>query len=53
MNKFLIYFNDIKGATAIEYGLLASLISLAIVAALFIFGNDLNSLYALLPTIFG
>lgn len=39
------YKKDIKGATAIEYGLIAGGISLAIVAAVFAFGDDLNSLF--------
>jgi len=34
-----------KGATAIEYGLIAGGISLAIVAAVFAFGNSLSSLF--------
>ncbi len=33
------------GATAIEYGLIAGGISLAIVAAVFAFGDDLESLF--------
>lgn len=35
------YIKDIQGATAIEYGLIAAGISLAIVAAVFTFGDDL------------
>jgi pilus assembly protein Flp/PilA len=37
---------DIKGATAIEYGLIAGGISLAIVTAVFLFGDELSSLFS-------
>ncbi len=40
------YKKDIKGATAIEYGLIAGGISLAIVAAVFAFGEDLRLLFS-------
>lgn len=40
------YKKDIKGATAIEYGLIAGGISLAIVTALFLFGGSLSSLFS-------
>jgi pilus assembly protein Flp/PilA len=40
------YKSDIKGATAIEYGLIAGGISLAIVAAVFAFGGSLQSLFS-------
>ncbi|AEP08867.1 Flp family type IVb pilin [Micavibrio aeruginosavorus] len=40
------YVKDIKGATAIEYGLIAGGISLAIVASVFLFGEQLASLFA-------
>ena len=39
------YQSNEEGATAIEYGLLAALISLAIVAAATIFGDDLAALF--------
>lgn len=39
------YKNDIKGATAIEYGLIAGGISLAIVTAVFLFGDNLSALF--------
>lgn len=42
------YKMDIKGATAIEYGLIAGGISLAIVAAVFAFGADLKELFSTL-----
>lgn len=40
------YLKDAKGATAIEYGLIAGGISLAIVAAVFAFGEDLRTLFS-------
>ncbi len=39
------YLKDVKGATAIEYGLIAGGISLAIVAAVFAFGDSLSSMF--------
>lgn len=53
MNKFANSFYNTRGTTAIAYALIASIISIVIVGTLFIFGNNLNNLYALLPTIFG
>lgn len=39
------YKKDVKGATAIEYGLIAGGISLAIVAAVFAFGDSLRAFF--------
>ena len=39
------YVKNEDGATAIEYGLIAAGISLAIVAAVYAFGDDLNALF--------
>lgn len=39
------YKKDINGATAIEYGLIAGGISLAIVTAVFLFGDELSALF--------
>jgi pilus assembly protein Flp/PilA len=39
------YLRDENGATAIEYGLIAAGISLAIVTIVFTFGQDLNTLF--------
>lgn len=44
------YLKDIKGATAIEYGLIAGGISLAIVAAVFAFGDQLQALFTTIGT---
>ncbi len=43
--KFHAYKASIDGATAIEYGLIAGGISLAIVAAVFAFGDDLSTMF--------
>lgn len=45
MTKIL---KDVKGATAIEYGLIVAAISLAIVTAVFLFGADLQALFSLI-----
>lgn len=42
MRKFL---QDESGATAIEYGLIAALVSVAIIAMLSLLGNNLNSTF--------
>ena len=44
------YVKNEDGATAIEYGLIAAGISLAIVAAVYAFGDDLNALFEGLST---
>ena len=43
--KIQAYAMDKDGATAIEYGLIAGGISLAIVAAVFAFGDDLQTVF--------
>ena len=40
--KAQTYLSDKSGATAIEYGLIAAGVILAIVALLFVFGEDLG-----------
>ena len=47
---FLPYISCEKGATAIEYVLIAAGIALAILAAVFAFGDDLSVLYDGLST---
>lgn len=44
------YLKDEDGATAIEYGLIAAGIALAIVAAVFTFGDNLTELFEGLST---
>lgn len=38
--------SDASGATAIEYGLIAALISLAIITAAIAIGSDLSSIFS-------
>ncbi|PCK00567.1 MAG: Flp family type IVb pilin [Zetaproteobacteria bacterium] len=46
MNKFFVkYFSDEQGATAIEYGLIAAAIGLAIIATVSAIGVDLGSVF--------
>ncbi len=40
------YLKDEDGATAIEYGLIAAGIALAIAASVFAFGDDLGSMFS-------
>lgn len=50
MTKFIYrYWREKEGATAIEYGLIAAGISLAIVATVFLFGDSLETLYGDMP----
>jgi pilus assembly protein Flp/PilA len=44
------FLKDQSGVTAIEYGLIASLIAVAIVAALITVGTDLNTMFNLIAT---
>lgn len=47
MSKFFARFKkDESGATAIEYGLIAALISVALIAGATTLGNSLNSTFA-------
>lgn len=45
MNKFLRFVKDESGATAIEYGLIAALIAVAIIVALTTLGTSLSVLF--------
>ena len=50
MSKILSFLHCDRGATAIEYVLIAAGIALAILAAVFAFGDDLSVLYDGLST---
>lgn len=54
MNKFLNFgkslWQDDSGATAIEYGLLAALISVAIIVTVTSLGGTLNSVFSTVDT---
>ncbi|MSP54079.1 MAG: Flp family type IVb pilin [Myxococcales bacterium] len=43
-------FRDESGATAIEYGLIAGLVSIAIIAALTLFGTNPSTLFGNIRT---
>lgn len=45
MNNFIKFIQDEEGATAIEYGLIAGLISVAIAVTVKTLGTDLNSIF--------
>lgn len=46
IRKIYAWLQCLDGATAIEYGLIAGGISLAIVASVFLFGDDLQSVFS-------
>lgn len=45
MNTIKSFLSDESGATAIEYGLIAALVSVAAIAALGALGNSLDNLF--------
>jgi pilus assembly protein Flp/PilA len=45
MSTFRKFVQDDSGATAIEYGLIAALVSVAIIAMLSLLGNNLNATF--------
>ena len=50
MSKILCFFRDETGATAIEYGLIAAGISVAIIAVVGSLGSSLNSTFTSVQT---
>jgi pilus assembly protein Flp/PilA len=50
MSKFLRFSRNESGATAIEYGLIAALIGLAIVAGASAAGDSLNAFFTAIST---
>jgi pilus assembly protein Flp/PilA len=46
MSTFRRFVQDDSGATAIEYGLIAALVSVAIIVALGTLGNNLNTTFS-------
>jgi pilus assembly protein Flp/PilA len=48
MEKVIRFFKDEEGATAIEYGLIASLISVVIIAAVTAVGGGLVNTFGLI-----
>jgi pilus assembly protein Flp/PilA len=45
MQKFVAFLQNERGATAVEYGLMAALIAVGCIAAFTAFGNDLRNLF--------
>jgi len=45
MKKFMDFFRKEDGVTAIEYGLIASLIAVVIIAALILVGTNLTGIF--------
>ena len=45
MTKFMQFMRDDSGATAIEYGLIAALIAVAIIAAVGLVGTNLDNTF--------
>jgi pilus assembly protein Flp/PilA len=43
LNKFIAFFNENSGATAIEYGLIAGLIAVVIIGAVGAVGNKVSA----------
>jgi pilus assembly protein Flp/PilA len=50
MRKFIQFLSDESGATAIEYGLIAAGISIAIIAAVNSVGTQLNTTFSSVST---
>ena len=50
MNALNRFFKDESGATAIEYGLIAALVSVAIITVLGLLGDELNNIFNLIVT---
>ena len=49
-NALTNLFHDDSGATAIEYGLIAALVSVAAIAALIALGQSLSSIFGFVST---
>jgi pilus assembly protein Flp/PilA len=50
MSKFIAFIKDESGATAIEYGLIACLISVACITVLGSIGTNLNTTFTTVKT---
>lgn len=46
MRTFMTLFRDSRGATAIEYGLIAALIAVAAITAMTALGNQLSTTFS-------
>ncbi len=50
MRKLMSFLKDEEGVTAIEYGLIAALIGVAIITAVTAVGTDLNTMFGKVST---
>ncbi len=50
LTKLMIFLKDDSGATAIEYGLIAALVSVAAIAALTAMGDSLSTMFSTVAT---
>jgi pilus assembly protein Flp/PilA len=50
MNKLIAFLQDESGATAIEYGLIAALISVVIITAVTLVGTNLTATFQAIAT---
>ena len=50
MTRISTFWRDDSGATAIEYGLIAALISVVIIAAVTLVGTDLQTVFTSVST---
>lgn len=50
MTKIIDFVRDESGATAIEYGLIAALVSVAAIGAMTSLGNSLNNMFNTVAT---
>jgi pilus assembly protein Flp/PilA len=53
MERIKRFFKEDEGVTAIEYGLIAALIALAIIVAVALVGTNLNTLFSNVATHLG
>ncbi|NQV48655.1 MAG: Flp family type IVb pilin [Rhodospirillaceae bacterium] len=52
MNRLKSVWKNESGATAIEYGLIAAMVALVIIAAVTLIGTDLSNLFTSISTEF-
>ncbi len=50
LTKLVFFLKDEDGATAIEYGLIAALVSVAAIGALTAMGNSLSTMFSTVAT---
>ncbi len=50
MDMFKTFLKDESGATAIEYGMVAALISIALIASASLMGQDINNKFTTVST---